>query len=947
MAGVESKAASLARAARDQGLIALKEDNLPSAVRWLERAHRLVPADPNVALSLATACLGYDDVRAAALFREVLADNDLREAWLGLASACFRLNDPAEASRALATALGRFTAVSGSESLADTVVAAEGLSGWCGLLGSGVPVIHAAHGISIEVRLDGRRVTGKLPKKAWTQAGKMTVMARDRHLLGSPVDVAAIGRVVGCVEAVDGGIKGWAWHPGDPETSPVLTVRDATGHKVRRLVATDEEVVVAGNNGLLRARGFYVPAARLGKATGPFRVLGHDGNDLLGSPLDPNLLDGSVPQAVQPAVAPRTPVSHETPRPVDVVIPVRDHPDVVLACLESVLASGGGRVVVVDDASRETVLIAALDRLAKAKRIHLVRHDRPLGFPASANAGIETCANRDVVLLNSDTLVAQDWLERLRLAAYCAPDIGTVTPFSNNASILTYPVPGEAGATPDFATTVELDRLARRANPTELIDIPVGVGFCLYIKRTCLDAVGLLRAGIFAQGYGEENDFCLRATRLGWRHVAAPGVFVAHRGGTSFGSAANHLRIRNEPILNRLHPGYPELIQSFLTADPLAEARRSLDLARWRAAQPRRPTSVVLITHADGGGVEQRVAAAAAGYRADGLRPVVLRPALSPDGREAVVVGDGTEDGFPNLSYKLPEEMPALLRLLRATQPGWVELHHLLNHSPAIYDAVRLLRAPYDVHLHDYAWICPRISLMGGGNRYCGEPDLAGCDSCIAQHGRLIREDIGVEALRRRSTAFLARARRVVAPSRDAATRMQRYFTGLRISVVPHTDDARLPPMVRPHTIDGMARVCVAGAIGPHKGYDILLACARDAAERDLKLKFVVVGDTTDDESLFATGRVFITGTYKPHEAVDLMSAQTANLGFIPSVWPETWSLTLTELWQAGLPVAAFDLGAPAERIRATGRGFVLPLGLPAAAINNVLLAAIGRSSHE
>ena len=66
------------------------------------------------------------------------------------------------------------------------------------------------------------------------------------------------------------------------------------------------------------------------------------------------------------------------------------------------------------------------------------------------------------------------------------------------------------------------------------------------------------------------------------------------------------------------------------------------------------------------------------------------------------------------------------------------------------------------------------------------------------------------------------------------------------------------------------------------------------------------------------------------------------SLALLPSVWPETWYFGLTELWRAGLSVAAFDFGAPAERIRRTGRGFLLPLGLPPRAINNALLAAVG-----
>ena len=135
------------------------------------------------------------------------------------------------------------------------------------------------------------------------------------------------------------------------------------------------------------------------------------------------------------------------------------------------------------------------------------------------------------MLLNSDTLVAPGWLERLRQAAYAAPDIGTATPLSNSASILSYPGPAEANPMSDIADTARLTMLAHKANAGSVVDIPVAVGFCMYIRRDCLDSVGLFRTDLFAQGYGEENDFCLRARHLGWRHVAAPGVFVAHAGG--------------------------------------------------------------------------------------------------------------------------------------------------------------------------------------------------------------------------------------------------------------------------------------------------------------------------------------------------------------------------------------------------------------------------------
>ncbi len=120
----------------------------------------------------------------------------------------------------------------------------------------------------------------------------------------------------------------------------------------------------------------------------------------------------------------------------------------------------------------------------------MLRHQPPLGFPASANAGIRAAAGRDVVLLNSDTLVPPDWLPRLRDAAYSAADIGTVTPLSNDATILSYPGPAGSNPKPDQAATGRLDRLIRRANGSVVVDIPVGVGFCLYLRRDCLNATG-------------------------------------------------------------------------------------------------------------------------------------------------------------------------------------------------------------------------------------------------------------------------------------------------------------------------------------------------------------------------------------------------------------------------------------------------------------------------
>ncbi|MGO9636021.1 MAG: glycosyltransferase, partial [Steroidobacteraceae bacterium] len=146
-----------------------------------------------------------------------------------------------------------------------------------------------------------------------------------------------------------------------------------------------------------------------------------------------------------------------------------------------------------------------------------------------------------------------------------------------------------------------------------------------------------------------------------------------------------------------------------------------------------------------------------------------------------------------------------------------------------------------------------------------------------------------------------------------------------------------LPPIV-PSSGAKTVRVGLIGAIGGHKGYEVLLGCARDAVTRRLPLEFVVIGYTENDKPLLKTGKVFITGRYTEIEAPHLIRRERPDVVFLPSVWPETWCYTLDYALAAGLPVVSFDLGAIAERLRAAGLGMLLPLDLSARQINDRLL---------
>ncbi len=341
-----------------------------------------------------------------------------------------------------------------------------------------------------------------------------------------------------------------------------------------------------------------------------------------------------------------------------------------------------------------------------------------------------------------------------------------------------------------------------------------------------------------------------------------------------------------------------------------------------RATPASRPTpapdgpAVILVSHDAGGGTALAVRARAAALIAEGRRPVILTPA--DKGRTRL-------DGVPH-------SMAELVKALRALRPLWLEQHHLRGHVAGIAGLAARLRIPARVWLHDYAVICPRTSIAGPDGRYCGEPPPSDCAACLAACGDPV---VDVAALRRGSARMLAAAEQVLTPSADAAARLQRHFPAITPLIVAG-DEVRAP-WGRQARADRLV-VAVVGAITARKGLDVLLDCARDAAARGLDLEFALVGFSEDDAALIETGHVRITGLFDEDECQGLIARQRAALGFVPSVWPETWCFALSHLWQAGLPTVAFDLGAQGERVRAAG-GLVLPVALPAGRINDALLA--------
>lgn len=618
------------------------------------------------------------------------------------------------------------------------------------------------------------------------------------------------------------------------------------------------------------------------------------------------------------AVAALTPPPH----PVDVIVPVYRGLEDTRRCITSALASPCAtplRLIVINDASPEPEVTDWLRDIATTDtRITLLENAENLGFVGTVNRGMAYSDAHDVVLLNSDTEVANDWLDRLRRAAYSDAKVGTVTPWSNNATICSYPRFCTPSPLPADQTTASLDALCAELHPGAVLDVPTGVGFCMYIRRDCLQAVGLFDVERFGKGYGEENDFCRRAFKQGWRNLHALDTFVLHAGGVSFGASKSAREIAAQEILRELHPEYDATVMRYVSADAPQAWRHQIDLARLqRSPLPK----VLAVTHDRGGGTLRHVLELAQHLQGRALF-LSLRPA---SGGRVRLEWAAEAEGLA-LEFDVATEFDALVGLLRSVGVGLVHLHHLLGHHPRIHGLAAALGVPYDFTAHDHYSYCPQISLTLANNRYCGEQGVSQCQQCLQKSPAPGGVDIAT--WREQHAQLLRSARHVLAPSRDTAARMHRFVPVADVRFAPHTDLAphTLPtpqPPARPSAAP--LKVAVIGALSVIKGADVLEQAALLAAQRKAPVEFHLLG--YGYRSLLTQPRAHLTvhGAYEEADLPELLAWLQPDLVWFPAQWPETYSYTLSATLDAGLPAAAVGLGAFTERLAGRVWSWVQP----------------------
>lgn len=227
---------------------------------------------------------------------------------------------------------------------------------------------------------------------------------------------------------------------------------------------------------------------------------------------------------------------------IDIVVCIHNALEDVRHCLNSIVqfTTAEYTLILVDDGSKEPTrdFVAAFAHDAKAV---LVRHEQAGGYTRAANAGMRAGNSPFVVLLNSDTIVGPEWIERLYACLESDQNLAMVGPLSNCASWQSVPdIESKSGG--DWADNplpehVSPDQMAVRiASDSARIYPRLSFinGFCQMIRRQSLNEVGLLDEASFPQGYGEENDLCCRLRNAGWQLAVADDVWVFHAQSKSY-----------------------------------------------------------------------------------------------------------------------------------------------------------------------------------------------------------------------------------------------------------------------------------------------------------------------------------------------------------------------------------------------------------------------------
>ncbi|MCX7908196.1 MAG: glycosyltransferase, partial [Ignavibacteria bacterium] len=638
--------------------------------------------------------------------------------------------------------------------------------------------------------------------------------------------------------------------------------------------------------------------------------------------------------------------------PIEIIIPVYNAYQLLKNCLESIWKNTTlqYRLIVVDDNSNDNNVRKLLNEFQKRyspNNFILIHNETNIGFVKSVNKAAKIVKNHFVVL-NTDTEVPPNWLERLIYPILKFDKIASVTPFTNAGTICSFPEFLKDNELFLGLTTGQIDHYFQYIDiDKNLIEIPTGVGFCMAFNKEVYDKIGLFDE-VFGKGYGEENDWCMRAKKIGYKNVIATNLFVYHKHGSSFSSEEKRILLeRNMKILLQKHPDYSFLVDEFIKKDPLKEIRLFVQ----SKILSTKNDPILIIDHMLGGGANE--------FSKTLINKSPFTLYLTFNFKENIYqisLITNQEEIFQT-KLKTFYDLESFIKMFEIQK---IYINELVSY-PFVMEIIDFLvelyykyqeKIKYYLYIHDFFVICPNFNLITYYNniyKYCGIPnDFGFCNQCLKKNLIFFylnpfiiycNKNLSIEEWRSKFSRFLNIAFKIIVFSNNSKGILLKAYPNLdegKIEVVPHSVSWVRQAIVK--KTNSTINIGIIGNITVHKGNLVIISLCDFIKKFELDIKVHVFGDF--DKMKFDIRKydnLILHGQYNKSFLPELMEKFEIDIIFIPSIWPETFSYTTEEAIKMGLPVAVFNIGAPAERVKNYEKGLILDKNDPEYIISSIL----------
>ena len=644
---------------------------------------------------------------------------------------------------------------------------------------------------------------------------------------------------------------------------------------------------------------------------------------------------------------------------ISIIIPIFNAYDDVKKCIDSILINTKNSnydIILINDKSTDSRIAPLLNEFEKKEsNIKVITNSINKGFVKSVNIGMKNTSN-DVVLLNSDTEVTYNWLQKLIINAYSDKKIGTVTAVSNSAGVFSVPKMNY-NEIPPYLTVDGMAKLVEKSSKHVNMEVPTGNGFCLFIKRETISDVGYFDEMNFGKGYGEENDFCMRALKKGWKNIIDDSTYIFHKESASFSSRKEELKKRNNKILLKMHPDYSNKVRKFIESSTLNFIETNVQNALDNINNDLNKKRILYVLHED--------------YRnlcGTGYTNLDLIEKLTDDFEIYILTSDTLEltlwkkniNSIDKIkSWKIKWDANKFydtkfrdiyFNILYSLNIDLIQFDHLVKQTFDLPKLANILGIPSVLIFHDFYYICPSINLLDKDLNYCNAKckDSYDCNA-VGLFKNLPKLQDYLKTWRTEVSKLFSYISTFVSPTYFTMDLYKSIYNELESKntlTIYHgrdfeSNNIKFLKPIQYKQNKRPVKILVPGNIVAHKGAHFIKKIKENDIENNIEFHFMGKIDPT----LRNCG--IFHGKYDRDKFKEIVGKIKPSFIGIFSIWPETFCHVLSEAWDCKIPVIATNLGALKERIGKTEGGILVNFQSPKEAYNSIMKIINNPSQYD